>query len=248
MTLEKTLKKKYNINEENAKEIIELVNKYKTDKEKKKINIRVPKYTLGEELFNSISHGLGALLAIAALVLMVVKAKGPLAETTVSLFGSTMVILYTLSCIYHALPASLEGKKVLRVLDHCNVYLLVFGTYIPVALLGVGGSLGWILFGVVALVTVLGIVLTSIGIDKFQALEVICHLINGWSILFGLSKLSNSIGLNGIVLLILGGIIYTVGSILYGIGSKKKYIHSIFHLFCVAGTILHFFTVYLYLL
>ncbi len=179
---------------------------------------------------------------------MVVKAKGPLAETTVSLFGSTMVILYTLSCIYHALPASLEGKKVLRVLDHCNVYLLVFGTYIPVALLGVGGSLGWILFGVVALVTVLGIVLTSIGIDKFQALEVICHLINGWSILFGLSKLSNSIGLNGIVLLILGGIIYTVGSILYGIGSKKKYIHSIFHLFCVAGTILHFFTVYLYLL
>ncbi len=248
MTLEKTLKKKYNINEENAKEIIELVNKYKTDKEKKKIDIRVPKYTLGEELFNSISHGLGALLAIAALVLMVVKAKGPLAETTVSLFGSTMVILYTLSCIYHALPASLEGKKVLRVLDHCNVYLLVFGTYIPVALLGVGGSLGWILFGVVALVTVLGIVLTSIGIDKFQALEVICHLINGWSILFGLSKLSNSIGLNGIVLLILGGIIYTVGSILYGIGSKKKYIHSIFHLFCVAGTILHFFTVYLYLL
>ena len=248
MTLEKTLKKKYNINEENAKEIIELVNKYKTDKEKKKINIRVPKYTLGEELFNSISHGLGALLAIAALVLMVVKAKGPLAETTVSLFGSTMVILYTLSCIYHALPASLEGKKVLRVLDHCNVYLLVFGTYIPVALLGVGGSLGWILFGVVALVTVLGIVLTSIGIDRFQALEVICHLINGWSILFGLSKLSNSIGLNGIVLLILGGIIYTVGSILYGIGSKKKYIHSIFHLFCVAGTILHFFTVYLYLL
>ena len=248
MTLEKTLKKKYNINEENAKEIIELVNKYKTDKEKKKINIRVPKYTLGEELFNSISHGLGALLAIAALVLMVVKAKRPLAETTVSLFGSTMVILYTLSCIYHALSPSLEGKKVLRVLDHCNVYLLVFGTYIPVALLGVGGPLGWVLFGVVALVTVLGIVLTSIGIDKFQILEVICHLINGWSILFGLSKLSNSIGLNGIILLILGGIIYTVGSILYGIGSKKKYMHSIFHLFCVAGTILHFFTVYLYLL
>ena len=248
MTLEKTLKKKYNINEENAKEIIELVNKYKTDKEKKKINIRVPKYTLGEELFNSISHGLGALLAIAALVLMVVKAKGPLAETTVSLFGSTMVILYTLSCIYHALPPSLEGKKVLRVLDHCNVYLLVFGTYIPVALLGVGGSLGWILFGVVALVTVLGIVLTSIGIDKFQALEVICHLINGWSILFGISKLLTNMGFNGVLFLILGGVVYTIGSILYGVGSKKKYMHSVFHIFCIVGTLLHFISVYFYLL
>lgn len=248
MTLEKTLKKKYNINEENAKEIIELVNKYKTEKEKKRLNIKLPKYSLGEELFNSISHGIGALLAITYLVLMAIKAKGPLAETTVSLFGSTMIILYTLSCIYHALSPELEGKKVLRVLDHCNVYLLVFGTYIPVALLGVGGPLGWTLFGIVALVTTLGIVLTSIGIDKFQVLEVICHLINGWSILFGISKLLTNMGFNGVLFLILGGVVYTIGSILYGVGSKKKYMHSVFHMFCILGTLLHFIAVYFYLL
>ena len=248
MTIEKVLKKKYNIENDEAKEIIELIDKYKTEKEKKRLNIKLPKYSLGEELFNSISHGIGALLAIAYLVLMAIKAKGPLAETTVSLFGSTMIILYTLSCIYHALSPELEGKKVLRVLDHCNVYLLVFGTYIPVALLGVGGPLGWILFGVVALVTTLGIVLTSIGIDKFQVLEVICHLINGWSILFGISKLLTNMSFNGVLFLILGGVVYTIGSILYGVGSKKKYMHSVFHMFCVVGTLLHFIAVYFYLL
>lgn len=248
MTLEKYLNKKLNIDDEHTKEIMSLVNKYKRVKEKKKLNIKIPKYSLGEELFNSISHGTGALAAVAYLVLMVIKARGPLAVTTVSLFGSAMIILYTLSCIYHALSPQLEGKKVLRVLDHCNVYLLVFGTYIPVALLGVGGALGWVLFGIVAAVTVLGIVFTSIGIDKYQVLEVICHLINGWSILFGISKLLNSMGNIGVLFLLIGGIVYTIGSVLYGVGSKKKFIHSVFHIFCIIGTLLHFFAIYLYLL
>lgn len=248
MTLERLLDKKYNIRNNEAREIIELIDKYKTEKEKKKLNIKIPKYSLGEELFNSISHGVGALAAVAYLVLMVVKANGPLAETTVSLFGATMIMLYTLSCIYHALSPSLEGKKVLRVLDHCNVYLLVCGTYIPVALLGVGGALGWTLFGIVTGVTILGIVFTSIGIDKFQILEVICHLINGWSILFGLSKLKQSMGMNGVIFLLVGGVIYTLGSILYGVGSKKKYMHSVFHVLCLLGTACHFFGIFLYLL
>ena len=247
MTLEKQLKKKYNINEENAKEIISLVEKYRGEKENK-INIRIPKYTLKEELMNSISHGLAALGAIAMLVLMVIKAKGALAETTVALFGSAMVILYTLSCIYHALSPSLEGKKILRVLDHCNVFVLVFGTYIPVALLGVEGPFGWALFGVVAAITTLGIVLTSINIDKFQVLEVICHLINGWSILFGISILLESMGVHGVLFLLGGGIIYTIGSVLYGVGSKKKYMHSVFHIFCLLGTFFHFLTIYMFLM
>ena len=247
MTLEKYLENNLNINNEKAKEIILLINKYKKDT-KKKLNIKIPKYTLGEEIFNSISHGIGALLSIAFLVLMVVKAKGALSEVTVSLFGASMIILYTMSCIYHALSSSLEGKKVLRVIDHCNVYLLVYGTYIPVALVGVGGSLGWVLFGIVSTVTILGIVLTSISIDNFQVLEVICHLINGWSILLGISKLLNTMGLIGFIFILTGGIMYTIGSILYGIGSKKKYMHCIFHVFCLIGTIFHFFGIYLYLI
>ena len=247
MTLEKYLENNLDIDNEKAKEIISLVNKYKKEN-KKKINIKIPKYTLGEEIFNSISHGVGALFSIVFLVLMVVKAKGALAETTVSLFGAAMIILYTMSCIYHALSSSLECKKILRVIDHCNVYLLVFGTYIPVALLGVGGILGWILFGVVASVTILGIVLTSIDIDNHQVLEVICHLINGWSILFGISRLLNTMGLTGLLFLLIGGIMYTIGSILYGVGSKKKYMHCVFHVFCLLGTLFHFLGIYLYLL
>ena len=122
---------------------------------RKKREISIPDYTMGEELFNAISHGIGALLGVAALVLMLVRAKGALAVTTVALFGAATILLYTISCVYHALSPRVKGKKVLRVIDHCNVYLLVLGTYIPVALLGVGGARGWWLLGVVLLFTVL---------------------------------------------------------------------------------------------
>ena len=216
--------------------------------EKKKLNIKIPNYTLGEELFNSISHGLGAALAVAALVLMVVKAHNPLPETTVSLFGATMIILYTMSCIYHALSPNLEGKKVLRVIDHCNVFLLVFGTYIPVSLLGVGGAKGWILFGVIGAFTIIGIVFTAINVDKYKVIATICHVINGWSILIGIPELINNAGHEGLLFMILGGVMYTIGSILYGLGSKKKYMHCIFHVFCLLGTFFHFWSIYMYLI
>ncbi len=216
--------------------------------EKKKLNIKIPNYTLGEELFNSISHGIGAALAVAALVLMVVKAHNPLPETTVSLFGATMIILYTMSCIYHALSPNLEGKKVLRVIDHCNVFLLVFGTYIPVSLLGVGGAKGWILFGVIGAFTIIGIVFTAINVDKYKVIATICHVINGWSILIGILELINNAGHEGLLFMILGGVMYTIGSVLYGLGSKKKYMHCIFHVFCLLGTFFHFWSIYMYLI
>ena len=244
MKLENYLMEKLNISLLDAKDIISLINKYNKKHKKKKLNIKVPTYTLGEELFNSISHGIGALLAIAGLVLMVVKAHGALEETTVSLFGATMIILYTISCIYHALSPKLEGKKVLRVIDHCNVFLLVLGTYIPMSLLGIGGVWGWIFFGVVTFITVLGIIFTSINVDKNQVIEVICHLINGWSCLIVIPKLLSNMGIGGVLFLILGGVMYTLGSILYGIGSKKKYIHCVFHLFCLLGTFFHFWCVF----
>lgn len=214
----------------------------------KKREIRIPDYSLGEELFNAISHGIGALLGAAALVLMVVKAHGALPEVTVSVFGVTMIQLYSISCIYHALPPSLKGKCVMRVIDHCNVYLLVLGTYIPVSLLGVGGAKGWWLFGIVALFTALGITFTAIDVDRFSLVSVICHLISGWSILISIPDLLRSMGMQGLVLMILGGVMYSVGAILYGLGKKRKYRHSIFHIFCLLGTVFHFFAIYFYLL
>ena len=253
MQLSEYLEKEAHLSKKKSREVVDAVEKYrqkyhKSGKERKKLNIKVPQYTLGEELFNAISHGLGAAFAIVALVLMTVKANSALAETCVSLFGATMIILYTISCVYHALSARLEGKKVLRVLDHCNVYLLVFGTYIPVSLLGVGGWLGWVLFGFVATVTIVGIVLTSVKIDKFTVLEVVCHLLNGWSIIVGLPMLIQTAGLAGVLWLLAGGIMYSLGSVLYGVGSRKKYVHSMFHVFCILGTACHFVMIYGFLL
>ena len=216
--------------------------------EKKLQMISLPKYSLGEELFNSISHGLGALLGLAALVLMAVRARSASAMVSVCLFGLAMVQLYAVSCVYHGLSPRLLGKKILRVIDHCNVYLLVLGTYIPVSLLGVGGVRGWLLLGLVCLCTALGVVCTAVNVDRYQLVSVICHLLSGWSILLGLPQLLAHVGLPGLVWMVLGGVMYSIGAVLYGLGKRKKYRHCVFHIFCLLGTFCHFWAIYVYLL
>ena len=219
-----------------------------TKNENKRVSI--PSYTLGEEIVNSITHGIGALLSVLALVLLVIKASkdGSIQVVTTTLYASTLIILYTISCIYHALSSKLVGKKVLRVIDHCNVYLLVYGTIIPLSILGIGGLHGWLFFGVVSFVTTIGIVLSAIFLDKVQIVEVVCHLVNGWGSLFFIRDLLDNLGNTGVVFLILGGIMYTIGAILYGVGSKKRYMHSVFHVFCILGSLFQFLCIYLYLL
>ena len=216
--------------------------------ERKKKEISIPSYSLGEELFNAISHGFGALLSIAALVLMLIRARNALEVTTAAIFGTSMIFLYTISCVYHALSPGLRGKKVLRVLDHCSVFLLVFGTYIPASLLGVSGVRGWLLFGLVAFFTALGIVFTALDLERYQLAAVICQLLSGWSILMGASNLRAALGLQGLIWMIAGGVMYTIGAILYGIGKNRKYCHSVFHVFCLLGTFCHFWAIYKYLL
>lgn len=216
-------------------------------KTRKKSNT-IPNYNLAEELINAISHGIGAGLSIAGLILLIIKANTPLKIITSIIFGITMIILYTISCIYHSLSPKLKGKKVLRVIDHCNVFMLVLGTYVPVSLLSVGNKTGLFLLLFVTTITTIGIILSCINIDKYQLLEVICHLLNGWSIIIAFNILLNNIGKNGVTLLLAGGIAYTIGAIIYGIGSKVKYMHCVFHFFCLAGTILHFLSIYLYIL
>lgn len=208
----------------------------------------IPNYSLSEELINSISHGFGAVFSIVALVLMMVKSNTALAYSTCAIFGTTMISLYTISTIYHALSPRISGKKVLRILDHCNVYMLVLGTYIPISLLGICGIKSIILVVFVSLVTLTGIILTCINIDKYQVASVICHLFNGWSAIVGISNLYNNTGFNGVLFLVLGGVMYSIGAILYGIGSHVKYMHSVFHFFCIAGTVFHFLCVYLCIL
>ena len=216
--------------------------------ERKNKEISIPSYSLGEELFNAISHGFGALLSIAALVLMLIRARNALEVTTAAIFGTSMIFLYTISCVYHALSPGLRGKKVLRVLDHCSVFLLVFGTYIPASLLGVSGVRGWLLFGLVAFFTALGIVFTALDLERYQLAAVICQLLSGWSILMGASNLRAALGLQGLIWMIAGGVMYSIGAILYGIGKNRKYCHSVFHVFCLLGTFCHFWAIYKYLL
>ena len=136
----------------------------------------------------------------------------------------------------------------LRVLDHCNVFLLVFGTYIPASLLGVCGVRGWVLFSVVAFLTLLGIVFTVINMERFQTAAVICQLLSGWSILIGASDLLNTAGVQGFVWMIAGGVLYSIGAILYGMGKRRMYYHSVFHVFCLLGTFCHFWAIYQFIL
>ena len=214
----------------------------------KKRKLGIPDYTTGEEICNAVTHGLGALLGVAGLVLMLLRAHGALAVTAAAIFGASMVLLYTMSCLYHALLPRTPGKKVLRVLDHCNVFLLVFGTYVPAALLGVRGAAGWALFGTVAFFTVLGVVLTAVDLERFQTAAVICELCSGWSILIGVPGLMRSLGRAGLFWLLLGGVMYSIGALLYAAGAKKRYFHSVFHVFCLLGSFSHFWAIYAYLL
>ena len=208
--------------------------------------IKIPKYTLGEELINSISHGIAACLAIAALVLCLVKANNAWSTVSTAIYGSFMIILYIISCIYHALSPKTKGKKVLRVIDHCNVFLMLAGTYMPICLSLLNGTLGWIVFSIVWIITIIAIVLNAINVDKYQVPSVICHLLLGWGSLIIINPLVVSCSKQAISLLIIGGLVYTIGSVLYGIGRKIPYMHSVFHFFVIGGSILHFFFIYLY--
>ena len=206
----------------------------------------VPKYNLKEELINSISHGVGAIFAIVALILCVVKADTASAEVGCVLYGVIMIILYTISCIYHALSPKLVAKKVLRVLDHCNVMLMVAGTYMPICLSILIGPIGWITFALVWIITIVGVVFNVINVDKFTLVSALCNLLLGWGALFLIKPLLEVCPIQGIIFLVSGGVLYTIGSILYGLGSKIKYMHSIFHFFVLGGSILHFIFIYGY--
>ena len=206
--------------------------------------IRIPNYSLGEELINSISHGLGALLSIAGLVILLVNSHSAMAAvTSSSIYGSTMIILYVISCIYHGLSKRTRAKGVLRVIDHCNVYLLVAGTFTPITLSLIGGVIGWVWFAIVWIITIIGVVLTSIDVDKYSFASVVLHLALGWSCLICYKPLFGTMDGTEILFLVLGGIFYSIGAALYGIGKKKRYMHSVFHFFVLAGSIFHFFMI-----
>lgn len=214
----------------------------------------LPKYSRGEEIANMVSHIVGGAIGIVALVLCVVFAAindNTYGVVSGSIFGACMILLYTISSIYHGLRPDLTAKKVFQVLDHCAIYLLIAGTYTPIVLCAVreyNALLGWSMFGVIWGLAVIGIVFNSIDLKKFKKFSMISYIAMGWCTIILADKMIELLTKNGTILLIAGGVFYTIGAILYGIGSKRKYFHSVFHIFVIFGSLCHFFCILFYVM
>ncbi len=217
---------------------------------------KIKRYTLGEEIFSSIVHGIGSLLAITALVLLIVftvKHNGTAIDVVgVTIYGATLIILYTMSTLYHAISNE-KAKKVLQIFDHCSIYFLIAGTFTPLTftILRNSGKVTWIVFGFVWLMAIEGTILYSVFPRRFKILNVVSYALMGWSALFLIPSLLEELRaldcVSSVYWLLSGGIAYTAGIIFYAL-KKVKYFHSIWHMFVLAGSICHFFCVLLYTL
>lgn len=204
----------------------------------------LPQYTVLEEVLNAVTHGLGAVLSAVGLPILLLNCRrSPLVLVSVSIFGASMILLYLVSTLYHALGLC-RGKKVFRTLDHCTIFLLIAGTYTPIALLCFGGTTGWTLFGIVWGAAVAGIFLNAVSVERFRVFSMICYLCMGWLVIFFLGPLLKSLDGASVRYLVAGGVCYTVGAALYGLGKKIPYIHSVWHLFVLAGSVFHYFVIY----
>lgn len=211
----------------------------------------LPDYTKGEEIMNMVTHIVGGALGIVVLVLCVIRAavRGNMYGVVSStIYGVSMIALYAMSSIYHGVRPGL-GKKVLQVLDHCTIYFLIAGTYTPVALAAirpVNPVLGWGLFAFEWALTALAVTLTAIDLKKYNVFSMICYIGMGWAVLPFMKEVAQIMTKSGFLFLLWGGISFTIGAVLYGIGSKKRWMHSVFHIFTVLGTLLQFFSIYCY--
>ena len=199
---------------------------------------QLPDYTRGEEIFNMVTHIVGGGLAVVILVACVTVAAlhGSISGVITSIvYGLSMIMLYTMSSVYHGVPRG-YAKKVLQVIDHCTVYFLIVGTYTPIAVCGL------------TKVAAVAITLTAIDLKKFRVFSMICYMGMGWCIIFAVVPTYHALGLGGFLLLVAGGLLYTFGAILYGLGIKHRYMHSVFHIFVILGSLAHFFCIVLYVL
>ena len=213
----------------------------------------MPDYTKGEEIFNMTSHIVGGVLGIAALVLGVVLSairKNGYGLAGSIVFGLSMILLYTMSSVYHGLRDG-KAKRVLQVLDHCTIYVLIAGTYTPVllsAMRPIDPVSSWVLLVVMWGLSALAITFTAIDLHKYRVFSMICYIGMGWAAIFKIGLVFEAVGPMGFALILAGGVCYTIGAALYGLGKKKRYMHSVFHLFVVAGSALHTLAILLFVL
>ncbi len=206
-------------------------------------------YDKKEEIVNSTIHGIGAALAIAALVVLVVFAanKGNAWQVvSFSIYGSSMILLYLASTFYHAF-SNPKVKSVFKVFDHASIYLLIAGTYTPFLLVNLRGPMGWSLFGIVWGLAVAGVVFKIFFIHRFNKISTLIYILMGWMIIVAMKEMVSAIAFSGIVWLFIGGLFYTVGTIFY-LNKKMRYSHSIWHIFVLGGSISHFISIFFYVL
>ena len=202
------------------------------------------KYTLGEEIFSSVSHGVGACLSIAGTVVLLVFSViygNALAVVSSAIYGASLIILYTMSTLYHSFTNE-RVKHFFQIMDHNTIFLLIAGTYTPITLYILGGFTGWILFSVVWVASIIGITLNSINMEKAKIPSLICYIATGWVIIFAIKPLIAKVPFLSALFLVLGGVIYTVGIVFYVI-KKVKYFHPIWHIFTILGSAFHYFSI-----
>ena len=214
----------------------------------------MPTYTKGEEIFNMVSHIIGGALGIAATVLCVIFASihhNVYGIISGAVYGVTVILLYTMSSIYHGLRPNSTAKKVFQIIDHCTIFILIAGCYTPFALVTIreyNTALGWTLFGIIWGLAVIGITLNSIDLKRYKIFSMICYLAMGWCIAVKIKLIYDLLGFIGFILLLSGGIVYTIGAIFYGLGKKHKYMHSVFHVFIIIASVLQFFSIFFFVM
>ena len=207
------------------------------------------RYTKGEEIFNAVTHIVGAVFGLVVLIVGVIFASlynDAYAIVAMVVYGLSMIILYTASSIYHSLKPN-RAKKLFRIFDHCTIFLLIAGTYTPFCLVSLreSGAWGWTLFGVIWGFAILGIIFNAINMHNkiIKRLSMIAYIAMGWCAVIAIVPIVKVLPIACLGLLVGGGVVYTVGAVLYVIGKRKKYIHSVWHLFVLLGSILHFFAI-----
>lgn len=206
--------------------------------------IKLPDYTKSEELMNMVTHIVGGGLGVVALLACVIVAAlyhNVWGIVSGCVYGLTMILMFTMSSIYHGLRIEVP-KLVFRIIDHCSIFLLIAGTYTPVLLCGFRAAYpfdAWLLFGLVWGIAITGVVLNCISLERFKALSLVCYLGMGWASLIRLPQLIEVLGLGFFVMMLAGGVVYTIGAVFYGFGRKRRYMHSVFHIFVDVASVLH---------
>ena len=221
--------------------------------ERRQLKTQLPDYTRGEEITNMVTHIVGAAFALAAIPLLVIMGAShgdPWSVVSGAVYGVTLLIMFTVSSVYHGLPVG-NAKRVMRVIDHCDIYFLIAGTYTPILLAGIrprNPAIAWAIFGVEWALTATAVTLNAIDLKRFEKVSMACYIGMGWCVVAVLKFAIEAMTLRGFLLLLYGGVAYTVGAVLYKIGKRVRYMHSVFHVLVLIGSVLQFLSILFYVM